>query len=50
MTLLVGARLGPYQVTAKIQEGGMGEVYQARNQVQPKRESYRDGTSSERSR
>jgi serine/threonine protein kinase len=27
MALDVGSRLGPYQVTAKIGEGGMGEVY-----------------------
>ncbi len=31
MPLLVGSRLGPYAVTAKIGEGGMGEVYQARD-------------------
>ena len=28
MSLSVGARLGPYSVTATIGEGGMGEVYQ----------------------
>ena len=31
MTLEIGARLGVYEVTAKIGEGGMGEVYRARD-------------------
>ena len=31
MPLNVGARLGHYEVTAKIGEGGMGEVYRARD-------------------
>ena len=31
MALTVGSRLGPYSVTAKIGEGGMGKVYQARD-------------------
>jgi serine/threonine protein kinase len=31
MPLSSGARLGVYEVSAKIGEGGMGEVYQARD-------------------
>ena len=31
MSLTLGTRLGIYEVTAKIGEGGTGEVYQARD-------------------
>jgi serine/threonine protein kinase len=46
MALEVGSRLGHYDVTALIGEGGMGQVYRARDttlnrQVAPKLFAYR---------
>ena len=35
MALEVGSRLGHFDVTALIGEGGMGQVYQATDQAQP---------------
>jgi len=32
MTIVTGAKLGHYEIPSKIGEGGMGEVYRARDE------------------
>ncbi len=41
MALEIGSRLGPYAVTAKIGEGGMGEVWRFQPEWEDALRSYR---------
>jgi len=45
LALVSGARLGSYQIVSALGAGGMGEVYRARHEAQPRRcvESLDDG-------
>ena len=45
MPLAAGVRLGPYEILTLVGEGGMGEVYQARDT----RQSIAKGTVTDRS-
>ena len=47
MSLTVGSRLGHYDVTALIGEGGMGQVYQATDTKHSYALSYQDGCVTE---
>ncbi len=48
MPLQPGTTLGPYRVTAKIGEGGMGEVYRARDTKLDRDVALNCGTNVER--
>ena len=46
MPLSIGSRLGHYDVTALIGEGGMGQLYQAYLDSSVKKNTSREGTFS----
>jgi hypothetical protein len=39
---MIGRRLGPYDITAKLDDGGMGEIYRARPLTESPLRAVRD--------